>query len=106
MKTPVLLLAFANDPDAHLELLKAEGKQLFKALRNLDRQEFIKVHREESATAEDIFDALVAFKDQVAIFHYGGHVDGQTLRLEGGAPGTQAASAVFWASRPTSSSSF
>lgn len=85
MSSPVLFLAFANDPDAHLELLKAESKGVFAALRELDRQEFVKVHREESAGVDELFEALNAFKDQVAIFHYGGHADGMTLRLEGGA---------------------
>ncbi|MEO8634895.1 MAG: CHAT domain-containing protein [Gemmatimonadales bacterium] len=85
MSTPVVFLAFANDADAHLDLLKNESKNVFAALRELDRQEFVKVHREESAGIDDLFDALSGFKDQVAVFHYGGHADGMTLRLEGGA---------------------
>ena len=85
MSTPVVFLAFANDADAHLDLLKAESKEVLGALRDLDRQDFVKVHREESADVQEIFDALVSFKDRVAVFHYGGHADGMTLRLEGGA---------------------
>jgi len=85
MSTPVIFLAFANDADAHLELLKAESKNVFSALRDLDRQNFVKVHREESADVADFFDTVSSFKDQLAIFHYGGHADGMTLRMEGGA---------------------
>ncbi|MEO8139007.1 MAG: CHAT domain-containing protein, partial [Gemmatimonadota bacterium] len=85
MSTPVLFLAFANDADAHLDLLKAESKGVFSALRDLDRQDFVKVHREESADVDELFEALDSFKDQVAVFHYGGHADGMTLRMEGGA---------------------
>ena len=83
MSTPVLFLAFSNDADAHLDLLKTESKEVFRALRDLDRQEFLKVHREESADVDEIFDALASFKDRVVVFHYGGHADGLTLRLEG-----------------------
>jgi hypothetical protein len=85
MSAPVLFLAFSNDADAHLDLLKAESKSVFAALRELDQHEFIKVHREESADLDELFSVLDSFKDQVAIFHYGGHADGMTLRLEGGA---------------------
>jgi CHAT domain len=85
MTSPVVFLAFSNDADAHLDLLKAESKGVFNALRELDRQDFVKVHREESADVDELFDALVSFKDRIAIFHYGGHADAGTLRLEGGA---------------------
>ena len=43
------------------------------------------MHREESASVDELFEALVRFKDRVAIFHYGGHADGTMLQLEGGA---------------------
>jgi hypothetical protein len=85
MSSPVVFLAFSNDADAHLELLKAESKGVFGALRDLDRQDFVKVHREESADVDELFEALLTFKDRIAIFHYGGHADAGTLRLEGGA---------------------
>ena len=85
MSTPVLFLAFSNDANAHLDLLKKESKDVFTTLRDLDRQEFIKVHREESADVDELFASLIQFKDQVGIFHYGGHADGTTLRMEGGA---------------------
>lgn len=85
MSTPVLFLAFSNDANAHLELLKRESKEVFGALCDLDRQDFIKVHREESADVDEVFRALLQFDDRVAVFHYGGHADGMTLRLEGGA---------------------
>lgn len=85
MKTPLIFLAFANDPDAHLQLLKEESRQLFQALEELDRKEYIKVYREESAQAKDIFDGFTRYKDRVAIFHYAGHANGTHLRLESGA---------------------
>ena len=85
MTTPVVFLAFANDDSAHLQLLKTESSEIWHRLADIDRQEFVKVHREESASVDELFEALVRFKDRVAIFHYGGHADGTMLQLEGGA---------------------
>lgn len=85
MNAPLIFLAFANDPDAHLHLLKEESRQLFQALEELDRKEYIKVYREESAGAKDIFNGFTRYKDRVAIFHYAGHANGTHLRLESGA---------------------
>lgn len=85
MSAPVVFLAFSNDPDAHLDLLKTESKNVYGALSDLDRQEFVKIHREESADVDSLFEVLASFKDRVAIFHYAGHANGTTLRLEGDA---------------------
>lgn len=85
MSVPIIFLAFANDTQNHLATLKRESSECFRALRELDLQEFVKVHREESADLGDLFDALTSYRDRVAIFHFGGHADGSTLRLEDGA---------------------
>ncbi|MEL7533388.1 MAG: CHAT domain-containing protein [Bacteroidota bacterium] len=85
MDTPLIFLAFANDQDAHLFLLKEESRQVFAALEEPDRKEYIKVYREESAKASDIFQGFTRYKDRMAIFHYGGHASGTQLRLEEGA---------------------
>ncbi|MFK7921620.1 MAG: CHAT domain-containing protein [Bacteroidia bacterium] len=84
MDTPLIFLAFANDQDAHLFLLKEESRQVFAALEEPDRKEYIKVYREESAKASDIFQGFTRYKDRMAIFHYGGHASGTQLRLEEG----------------------
>lgn len=85
MDTPLIFLAFANDQDAHLFLLKEESRQVFAALEEAERKDYIKVFREESAKASDIFQGFTRYKDRVAIFHYGGHASGTQLRLEEGA---------------------
>mgnify|MGYP002624252970 CR=1 FL=1 len=84
MNTPLIFLAFANDPDAHLALLKQESRLLFSALEELDRKAYLKLHREESAQTKDIFDGFTRNKNRVAIFHYGGHASGTKLLLEEG----------------------
>lgn len=85
MPTPLIFLTFANDTDTHLFLLKEESRMLYRALEEIERKEYIKIHREESAEARDIFAGFARYKDQVAIFHYGGHANGTHLRLEEGA---------------------
>lgn len=84
MSKPLIYLTFANDPDAHLNLLKEESKRLYHALEEPKRKEYIEVEREESAELDEIFDFFTRNKDKVAIFHYGGHADGKGLHLEGG----------------------
>lgn len=82
--TPIIFLTFANDPDAHLDLLKEESRRLYGALEELDRKEYLKLLREESAQVKDIFASFTKNKDRIAIFHYAGHAAGTQLNLEGG----------------------
>lgn len=82
--TPIIFLTFANDPDAHLALLKEESRRLYGALEELDRKEYLKLIREESAQVKDIFASFTKNKDRIAIFHYAGHAAGTQLNLEGG----------------------
>ncbi len=82
--TPIIFLTFANDPDAHLGLLKEESRRLYGALEELDRKEYLKLIREESAQVKDIFAAFTKNKDRIAIYHYAGHAAGTKLELEAG----------------------
>ncbi|MCB0845462.1 MAG: CHAT domain-containing protein [Bacteroidetes bacterium] len=83
LQKPVIFLAFANDQDDHLEMLKKEGRDIYQALQDLHDQQFLEIYREESADIEDIFATFNRFNNRVAIFHYGGHANGTLLRLEG-----------------------
>lgn len=84
MDTALIFLAFANDADSHLELLKEESERIFKALEEPERKSYIKIHREESADIEEVFEGFTRYMDQISIFHYAGHADGEGLLLEGG----------------------
>lgn len=81
-KRPVIFLSFADDQDAHLDLLKKESRDIYRVLQPLHDKGFIEIYREESASIEDIFYNFQRFKDRVAIFHYGGHANGSHLRLD------------------------
>ena len=41
-----------------------------------------KVEAEAASTLEDIFDFINSYHNQIAVFHYGGHAGGTSLRLE------------------------
>ena len=51
---PTIALAFANDQDDHLDLLKEESTQLNWTLFPLDDKGAIKLVREESANVDEI----------------------------------------------------
>lgn len=92
---PIVFLAFSNDEDAHLALLKQEAWDISQALREPHQREFIQIARHQSAELDEIYDTLSVFKDRVAIFHYGGHANGTALRLEDGAAGARGLAALL-----------
>jgi hypothetical protein len=81
---PVVFLAFANAPNAHLENLKTESRHVYRTLQPLQDEGQIHVHREESSEIGELYEDLLRHDGRIVIFHYGGHADGNTLRLEGG----------------------
>lgn len=84
MTQPILYFTFANQTDDHLPQLKQEIDDVKEILRPLESREFIKLEREESATAQDIIKTFSTYPDRISIFHYAGHAGGQALELEGG----------------------
>ncbi|MBT8115981.1 MAG: CHAT domain-containing protein [Arenicella sp.] len=82
---PVVYLAFANALDDHLAKLKEESREIFKSLHGLQKDNKIWVHREESSQVDELYEDLMAYDQDIVIFHYGGHADGSMLQLEGGA---------------------
>ncbi len=81
MNTPVIFLAFANDPDQHLPLLEQERKDISSLLIPLASQQHFQFFSEPSASTEDLSQYITEFKDRVAIFHYGGHSDSTRIFL-------------------------
>ena len=86
---PIVYLAFANAKDAHLDLLKAESRDVLGALTPLKESGRIEIQREESTERTELFKDLVASGDRLVVFHYAGHANGARLQLEDGAQGAQ-----------------
>lgn len=82
-----MFLAFANAPDEHLASLKTESRRVYRTLRPLEDDGQIHVHREESSELGELYEDLLRHDGRIVIFHYAGHADGATLRLEGGEGG-------------------
>lgn len=82
-QVPIVFLAFANDMDAYLANLKNESRAVFDALQPLEQHSAIGIHREESASFDELYDDLLAFDGRIVLFHYAGHADGSMLQLEG-----------------------
>lgn len=86
---PIVYLAFANAKDAHLDLLKAESRDVLGALTPLKDSGRIEIQREESTAQAELFNDLVTSGDRIVVFHYGGHASGTRLQLEDGTQGAQ-----------------
>jgi hypothetical protein len=80
--TPVIILAFANDKDAYLQMIVRESKSIYNTLLNHNDKGFIKLYREENTSIKDIFNYFYRYNDEIFIFHYGGHASGTHLQLE------------------------
>lgn len=91
---PVIVLAFSNDRDDYLDMINRERKNIFNALREYDDNELIQVRKQESTSVEDLFELFNLYRDQVAIFHYGGHANGTHLQLETSEGESQLANAL------------
>lgn len=84
MPTPLIYLAFANDQDRHLDLLKEESRNIFNTLEATERKGLVRILREESAEIDDISQTLIRHTEDLVMFHFAGHADGAHLDLEGG----------------------
>lgn len=92
---PTVFLAFANDRDEHLELLKDEAHAVWKALGPLEAAGRLKLHQDASATLDRVFDALNAYHGRLTVFHFAGHADGTSLKFEDGTAGGQGVAALL-----------
>ena len=79
---PVIILAFANSKDHYLQTICRERKNIFESLQSHDDKEYIKVHKEENTSIEDIFKLFNRYPDRIVVFHYGGHAGSNHLQLE------------------------
>lgn len=81
MSKPVIFLAFANDKEDNARYLRELANEK-RALEAVFQDKPCELIIKTDTTIEDIFDVFRRNKDNVVIFHYGGHADGYQLLLE------------------------
>ena len=85
---PVILLAFANDKSGtgagYLRGLTSERNAIRDALMKAEENGLCQVLVEPDVTVDRLFDIFQnpAFRDRIALFHYGGHAESYSLLLE------------------------
>ena len=81
----VIFLAFANDPTQPLVQLTEEDNALRDLLHDRSvKQQHFHVHRESHADLDSLRRYLSEYRDQVWLFHYGGHAGSEQLFLTSG----------------------
>ncbi|MDX2306487.1 MAG: CHAT domain-containing protein [Microscillaceae bacterium] len=79
---PIIYLSFANDKDGHLKYLKQESDEIEKIFRALDDKNTVKLKRQDQSTVDNIFETFTHYRNQIVIFHYGGHANSSQLILK------------------------
>ena len=99
---PLIYLCFANQNDgAYLDFLKKESRNVFRTLQALDNKQIIEVKNIESVELDELYEHLSIYKDRLAIFHFSGHADEQTLWLEDTAANAEGLAQLLGAIAPT-----
>lgn len=82
---PIILLAFANEFDQRLGYLRGlpeELRQLQSILTVAEQSNHCRLEVISNATLDTILDKFRQHRDQIALFHYGGHADSYRLLFE------------------------
>lgn len=80
--TPIILMAFANDREgSFLRNIAAEQQAISRVLRDAERKQVCEVLVLADASLDDIIRTFKEERGRIAIFHYGGHADGDALHL-------------------------
>lgn len=80
---PLFFFAFSNSQEHNsLKGIEKESKVLYELLLPLKKARQIDLLREHHTDQETIPQRLTDFKNQIYIFHYGGHADGKHLFFE------------------------
>lgn len=81
---PVLFLAFANSATDPLRQLSEEENHIRKLLLQRAQQQHYHIHPDSHATLSTIRQYLTEYRNQVWLFHYGGHADSEQIMLGSG----------------------
>ena len=102
-KRPVIFLAFANDRDdreSYLRELPGERRAIQEALKEAEIRGLCELEVRSNVTLKEVFDVFQesAFRNRIAVFHYGGHANSYQLLLETLEGGSEAIDAKGFAS--------
>lgn len=78
-RSPVIYLAFANHSTNPLPNLEREGRVLLQTLAPREQAGDFNVHRDELISLPVMANYLREYKDQIVLFHFGGHADASSL---------------------------
>ena len=78
---PVIILAFANNADRHLMMLKREERSIVRTLERYAEKQCLQIVLVPEASVEDLTYYFEKYRDRTCIFHYAGHADGGLLQL-------------------------
>lgn len=82
---PVIFLAFANSATAPLRQLTEEENHIRQLLHSrAKQQQHFHIHPDSHATLSTIRQYLSEYRNQVWLFHYGGHADSEQIMLGAG----------------------
>lgn len=82
---PIVFLAFANEQDdrqRYLRKLPDETRLLRRILEDAEARGLCRLQVRTNATLPDILDVFRTYRDQVVLFHFGGHADSYGMLLE------------------------
>lgn len=97
-RTPVILLAFANDrKGSFLRSIASENQRLSEILRKLEDERYAELIVLPDASLSDILRVFKEKRDRIQVFHYGGHADSYGLLMRSGAGEEQVADAESFA---------
>lgn len=79
---PLVMLAFANEEERFLKSLRQECDAISDALRDRKDDRSIALEVQQEAELGRLFDLVARYRDDLVIFHYGGHANGEALDLK------------------------
>lgn len=82
-KTPVILLAIANDDGRSLRQLDEEQRALGKSFEQACKEGKCEIKVLATAAAADVIGAFQTYRDRIKVFHYGGHSNEDKIFFKG-----------------------
>lgn len=79
---PTILLSFANDVTIQLPHLQEERTGLVEIFKDFSEEGLIQVEEISNTTVQDFHKAIIQYENNLVIFHYAGHADGESLHFE------------------------